>query len=149
MEKGFYHPSRGYWQTTDDVPAVIITTYPPGTVETPLQPSAGFAWDGHSWQAAPPVPLTLDDFRLAIDAHVEATAQHWGYNSAAHIAGYVASTVPIWSAEALAFVAWRDLVWQQAIGQLALIEAGQITPPASPAALIAILPAAVRPKGGA
>jgi hypothetical protein len=54
----------------------------------------------------------------AIDAHVEATARSRNYNSAAHCASYIASTVPIWAAEALAFVAWRDAVWLAAIAAL-------------------------------
>lgn len=50
----------------------------------------------------------------AIDAHVEAQARSLGYNSAAHCASYVASTVQAWADEAKAFVAWRDAVWQAA-----------------------------------
>ncbi|MFN4100110.1 MAG: hypothetical protein ACK4GT_10070 [Pararhodobacter sp.] len=48
----------------------------------------------------------------AIDARVEGQARELGYNSAAHLAGYAASTVPDWAAEARAFIAWRDQVWQ-------------------------------------
>jgi hypothetical protein len=51
------------------------------------------------------------DIAAAIDARVEAQARELGYNSAAHLAGYVSSTVPQWAAEAQAFVAWRDAVW--------------------------------------
>lgn len=66
-----------------------------------------------------PPPLTIDDYRRAIDAHVEATARSRQYNSAAHMASYIASTVPEWAAEAEAFVAWRDQVWVTAIQMLA------------------------------
>lgn len=66
-------------------------------------------------------PLTIEDYRRAIDAHVEATAQSRQYNSAAHMASYVASTVPEWAAEAEAFVAWRDQVWVTAIHFLATV----------------------------
>ncbi len=63
----------------------------------------------------------------AIDAHVEAQARALGYNSAAHIAGYAASTVPGWAAEAAAFIAWRDAVWLAAYGaQTAHAEAGTL-----------------------
>jgi len=47
-----------------------------------------------------------------IDQHIEARAQTLGYNSAAHLAGYAASTVPDWAAEAQRFIAWRDAAWQ-------------------------------------
>jgi len=39
MEKGFYHPARGYWQTTGDVPQFILDAYPTGTIEVPVKPS--------------------------------------------------------------------------------------------------------------
>jgi hypothetical protein len=57
----------------------------------------------------------------AIDQHVEATAQARGYNSAAHLAGYVTSNT--WQAEAQAFVAWRDAVW---LAAFAIIDDVQI-----------------------
>ena len=59
----------------------------------------------------------------AIDAYVEAQAKALDYNSAAHLASYIASSVPEWAAEAQAFVAWRDQVWQAAIAMLADAEA--------------------------
>jgi hypothetical protein len=63
----------------------------------------------------------------AINAHVEAVAQARNYNSAAHCASYFASTVPLWAAEATAFIAWRDAVWLAAIAALAEAQAtGQI-----------------------
>ena len=59
----------------------------------------------------------------AIDAHVEAQAKALHYNSSAHLASYVASSVAEWAAEAQAFVAWRDSVWQAVIAMLAGAEA--------------------------
>ena len=64
----------------------------------------------------------------AIDAHVEAQAKALDYNSAAHLASYDASSVPEWAAEAQAFVAWRDSVWQAAIAMLANAEASSEAP---------------------
>jgi alkanesulfonate monooxygenase SsuD/methylene tetrahydromethanopterin reductase-like flavin-dependent oxidoreductase (luciferase family) len=55
----------------------------------------------------------------ALDAHVEAQARALQYNSAAHLVGYAASTVPDWRAEAEAFVVWRDKVWLAAIAKQA------------------------------
>lgn len=48
----------------------------------------------------------------AVTERVESEARARGYDSAAQLASYVASTVPGWAAEALAFVAWRDACWQ-------------------------------------
>ena len=50
MEKGFYHPSVGYWQTLSDPSDEIRASYPEGTVETPIQPSPIHVWDGGDWQ---------------------------------------------------------------------------------------------------
>lgn len=60
-EHGFYHPDRGYWQTTGAPSEATLASYPEGTVEVPLKPvRAGFdhAWDGTQWveSAAAPVP---------------------------------------------------------------------------------------------
>lgn len=56
MEHGFFHASRGYWQTTSDVPEAVLATYPEGTIEVPLKPGADFEWIDGAWQAVPPAP---------------------------------------------------------------------------------------------
>jgi hypothetical protein len=57
MEKGFYHPSRGYWQTTSEPPERIRAKYPEGTIEAPLKPGPDYEFDGSNWQyVAPPAP---------------------------------------------------------------------------------------------
>lgn len=73
--------------------------------------------------------------QTAVDDHVEAVARAKGYNGAAHLASYVASTVKAWADEAAAFVAWRDAVWLAVINGM---ESGQM--PASPAEIVAALP---------
>lgn len=57
MEHGFYHPDRGYWQTTDDVPPALLAQYPAGTVEVPLKPANGATWNGTVWLPPQPAPL--------------------------------------------------------------------------------------------
>ena len=74
----------------------------------------------------------------AIDRHIEAQARALGYNSAERLAGYVASTVPDWQAEAQTFVAWRDQIWKSALALLGSADPG--TPP-NVEAVIAALPA--------
>lgn len=49
MEKGFFHPNRGYWQTLSEPSQRILDSYPEGTVEIPLRPQGNFEWDGSQW----------------------------------------------------------------------------------------------------
>lgn len=79
-----------------------------------------------------PEPVTVDSFRRAIQAHIDATAQARGYDSGVTCASYVGSTIPAWAAEAAAFVAWRDAVWAYAHGELAKVEIGERVQPAVP-----------------
>lgn len=79
-------------------------------------------------------------FRLAIQAHVDATARARNYGDGALLASYAVSTVAIWSAEAAAFVAWRDAVWLYAYAQLDLALGGERQIPTI-AELLAELPA--------
>lgn len=91
-------------------------------------------------------PPDVHTYTAAIDAHVEAVARGRSYNGAAHMASYVASTVPQWAAEAAAFVAWRDAVWVEALGELAKVTGGAEAPP-TVAELVAALPAIQWPEG--
>ena len=56
MEKGFYHPQRGYWQTTGDVPKRILDGYPAGTIEVSVKPSADHVWQDGAWVEVTPDP---------------------------------------------------------------------------------------------
>jgi len=57
-------------------------------------------------------------FETAIQGHIDTIAQSHRYRDGFALAGYVASTVPQYAAEATAFVAWRDAVWLYAYGEL-------------------------------
>jgi hypothetical protein len=63
MEKGFFHPDRGYWQTLTDPSDQIRATNPEGTVETPLQPTPIHVWDGSQWQE--PSQSVKDEYAAA------------------------------------------------------------------------------------
>lgn len=58
-------------------------------------------------------PPTIDDYKAAVQSHLDAAAQSRLYTDGNSLATYTASTNPQWAAEAQAFVAWRDAVWQQ------------------------------------
>ena len=51
MEKGFYHPSVGYWQTTNEPSEETLAGYPQGTKEVPLKPGKGYNYNGTEWVA--------------------------------------------------------------------------------------------------
>ena len=68
-------------------------------------------------------------YQRAIEAHVDAVAQERGYSGAVSIATYVTSTNAQWSAEAAAFIAWRDAVWAHVFERLAAVQGGQQEPP--------------------
>lgn len=84
-------------------------------------------------------PITSEDFAIAIQSHVDATAKARGYADGVALAGYSTSTIPSWSAEAQAFIAWRDAVWIYAYTELAKVNGGQ-RPVPTIAELIAELP---------
>ncbi|MHA7852188.1 DUF4376 domain-containing protein [Roseovarius sp.] len=78
MATGFYHSSRGYWETPNDPPQRYRDAYPAGTVEVPLRPGQDYEWSGSEWVYSPP-PVTTDqvnaerDRRLAAGAVVTVT----------------------------------------------------------------------------
>lgn len=71
----------------------------------------GWLWDGESF--APPVtpPPTVEEYRAAVQAHIDAAAIARLYDNGVSLASYISSMNPVWAAEATAFVHWRDAVW--------------------------------------
>ena len=70
----------------------------------------------------------VQTFKKDIDAKVSAllnsTAQSHGYSDSQSIVSYVSSSNTQWQAEAQAFVAWRDQVWQHVYVEYTAIDAG-------------------------
>jgi hypothetical protein len=59
MEKGFYHPDIGYWQTVGGDPK--IEDYRTGTIEVPLKPSENHHWQNGEWfYVEPPQPTAAE-----------------------------------------------------------------------------------------
>ena len=66
MEKGFYHPDRGYWQTTNVPNKEASDAYPKGTVEVTIKPSGDHQWQNGEWVKAIPDPaIALAQARAA------------------------------------------------------------------------------------
>ncbi|CAM5183779.1 Phage tail assembly chaperone protein OS=Bosea thiooxidans OX=53254 GN=SAMN05660750_04076 PE=4 SV=1 [Bosea thiooxidans] len=119
MELQFRRPDGSFVAIVNGLPYHIIEG-------DPLYAEAEQAGQDLPFEPVPePVPVTLDDFRRAIQAHIDATASQRSYDSGITCASYVGSTNPTWAAEAAAFTAWRDTVWTFAHDELAKVEGGQ------------------------
>ena len=66
MEKGFYHPSVGYWQTNSDPTPEILATYPDGTIEVPLIPGSNYEWKDNQWVEKPVEPIIYTDEEIKV-----------------------------------------------------------------------------------
>lgn len=97
---------------------------------------------------APSPDEMLAMFTAAIQQHIDAVAQAWGYDNIYTAATYAEEpAVPKFQREAKALRAWRSEVWAACAQGLADVEAGRIPWP-EPAALLAWLPTPpARPKG--
>lgn len=69
MEYGFFHMTKGYWQTTGEPPADILAGYPDGTIQVPIKPGRGYTWDGAQWQLPAP---DVDALKAAKSAAINA-----------------------------------------------------------------------------
>lgn len=84
--------------------------------------------------------LTAADFTVAVQAHLDATARTRNYDSILSACTYATSSNATFAAEGLAAVAWRDAVWAYCYAELAKVQAGARSVPASTSAFIAELP---------
>ena len=89
-----------------------------------------------------PEPLTLNDYKNTVQAHLDATAQSRLYTDGNSLATYATSTNEQWAAEAAAFVAWRDAVW----AQVYTLWSAPPDPVPTPPDLIALLPEITWPE---
>jgi hypothetical protein len=84
-------------------------------------------------------------FQTAIQGHVDSAARSRNYGDGNALAGYRDSTVPAWSAEAQAFIAWRDQVWVYSYAELDKALAGERAVPTAEE-FIEELPAIIWPE---
>jgi hypothetical protein len=68
----------------------------------------------------------VERFRVAIQQHVDETAQARRYDSAVSLASYDTPNQPneAWRAEAAAFVAWRTAIWEYANAEMDKVKDG-------------------------
>jgi hypothetical protein len=77
----------------------------------------------------PAPPPTVDDYKAAIVAMLDAAAETRRYDNGLSLSTYVGSTNPAWAAEAQAYVAWRDGVWGYCYAELDKVLAGERAQP--------------------
>lgn len=107
MEIGFFHPARGYWQTTNEPPEHIRATYPDGTVEVPLKPGADYEWNGTEWVHVLPDPAeALEAERSTM------VASRFQAKAALHAAGLLdqVETMIADSGDPMLQIAWAEAV---------------------------------------
>lgn len=68
MEHGFFHPDLGYWQAIGGEPEELLLTYPEGTSQIPVKPSADHQWKGGKWVYVQPPEPTPEEIRASLPA---------------------------------------------------------------------------------
>lgn len=81
------------------------------------------------WDKSSKMKLIFDQLTGYIDNLLNSTAWSKQYGSAVSLATYVTSSSPLWSAEAKAFIKWRDDVFIYAIDIQAKVISGDIPIP--------------------
>ena len=88
----------------------------------------------------PPTPEEVQaDLTIAVQAHLDKTAQERRYDNILSLCTYATSPNPKFAAEGQAGVAWRDAVWTKCYAVLADVNAGMRSIPTS-GDLVAELP---------
>jgi len=77
MERGWFHPERGYWQTTGNVPAIIRDGYPEGTIEVHVKPGQHYEWSGTDWEYVAP-EITAGSVNAERDRRLQADFEFHG-----------------------------------------------------------------------
>ncbi|MBB3288149.1 MULTISPECIES: hypothetical protein [unclassified Rhizobium] len=133
--------TRPVYGANDDGEAIVIgsepnpdCSIPAGTIEIDdsqwmefLSNAGCRKWlNGQLVEYTPPPPIpTLADYTAAITRMLDAKAQERRYDNAVSIATYAGSSNAAWSAEAQAFIAWRDQIWAYCYAELDKVQAGE------------------------
>ena len=124
---------------------VFVPGYAAQFIPAPDDCVAGWTYVGGVF--APPAPPVVTQAQLvaATQSLIDQTAQSKGYNDGVSCASYVNSTNATWSAQATAFVHWRDSVWTAAYMLQGAVASGTQPMPTSIDAYLATLPVMVWP----
>lgn len=106
---------------------------------TPYQLTAAFSGYAKAIQSQSQIIYTQ-----AAQNMLDTTVKTQGYDGILSLASYVGSTNPVFKAEALAGIAWRDAVWTEGYSILAQVQAGTIAQPTI-TSFLAMLPQMVWP----
>lgn len=102
MEYGYFHPSCGYWQTTELPPDNILESYPEGTLQIPLKTGPNTEWDGTAWVSSEPIPPEVPQAVTRFQAM-----------AALHLAGLLTTVEEIMSSPETSVV--TKLAWNNAL----------------------------------
>jgi hypothetical protein len=83
---------------------------------------------------------TIDDYKSAIQDHIDTVARKKDYANGYALAGYVTDTSAEYADVAQTFINWRSSIWTFTFETLAEVQSGAIPQPTIPE-LIAMLPA--------
>ncbi|MBD9454018.1 hypothetical protein IB244_21135 [Rhizobium sp. RHZ02] len=83
-------------------------------------------------------PPSMTDYENAVQGVIDATAREKQFRDGVTLASYEASTVQPWASQAIAFIAWRDDVWQYAYSELSKVQDGEREQPSIEAFLLEI-----------
>lgn len=126
-----YIPQAWFWIVGDDetrfwssAAAAYVGTLPENAGITRIASEAELS-DVLRPYGLPGPAIGIEDYKTAIVARLDATAQSRLYDNAVSIATYVSSTIPAWAIEAMSFVTWRDAVWAYAYTELDKVMAGE------------------------
>jgi len=71
----------------------------------------------------------INSYTIQLQEYIDSVAQQKQYDNAISCISYANSTVQLWKDQAVAFIAWRDSVYNYVIAQEALMLSGSIAVP--------------------
>lgn len=125
---GRYPPKAAQWCNKNNAHIVDIT--PEGERKSIYRIDAN---------KPPSIEAVKKRYEIAVQNHLDATAQSRGYDNIYTCLSYLNSTDEVWRTEANIFNAWRDAVWRRCHQILNAFMAGEIEQP-TVEEVIALLP---------
>lgn len=101
---------------------------PDESIEVPSAPGdARQLWLADRWSD---IPLTVEEYKLAIQSHMDTISRSYGYDDIKTAVTYAEEpAVAKFQVEGQAFRVWRSLCWAYSYEQLAMVEGGQRSQP--------------------